>query len=184
MAKFHENEENLLQKVLKEIEKDKLYYDLLIRITPDLILRDYIIYFLEKHLGLFSHVYYRIISELLFLRFSDETNIIKNNEDNLFNIILVKIMWVESNSKYIGSILKAFEYGKDINDDKEGLNFYQLIYDSITDSEIPIKYISNKERPEHTREINECFYIFLEGLCINITTNDLIKMEISIGDYC
>ena len=185
MALFHENEENLLQKVLKEIEIDKLYYDLLKRVAPDLILRDYIIYYLENNLGIFSKVYYNIISKLLFLRFSDETNIIKNNEDNPTNIIFVKIMWIESNSKYIESILKAFEFGKDIYDDNtEGLIFYQNIVDSIVDSENPIKYIPNKLRPEHTREINECFYIFLAGLCLNITTNDLEKREISIGDYC
>ena len=170
---------------MKEIEIDKLYYDLVKRVAPDLILRDYIIYYLENNLGIFSKVYYNIISKLLFLRFSDETNIIKNNEDNPTNIILVKIMWIESNSKYIESILKAFEFGKDIYDDNtEGLIFYQNIIDTIVDSENPIKYIPNKLRPEHTREINECFYIFLAGLCLNITTNDLEKREISIGDYC
>ena len=34
------------------------------------------------------------------------------------------------------------------------------------------------------REINECFYVFLVGLCISLTTNDINEMKISIGDYC
>ena len=181
---FHGKEEDLLQKVKKAIEGDKLYYDILVRIVPDLLLKDYITYFLEKYFGIYSKTYYIIIVYLLNLRFSDETNIIKNNENNPINIILIKIMWIESNATYIESVLKAFEYGKEIINDQEGSDFCQIIFDSIIDPEVPIKYIANKVRPEHTREINECFYVFLSGLCLSVTTNDINKMEISIGDYC
>ena len=181
---FHDKEEELLQKVMKELEKDKLYYDLIDRITPDLILKDYIIYYLEKYLGINYKSYYKIIDLLLFYRFSDKTNIIKNNENNPIKIILIKIMWIESNIYFIESIFKIFESGKDIINDQEGSEFYQIIFSIINDPDIPIKYIANKTRCEHAREINECFYLFLTGLCLSVTTNDIIDMEISLGDYC
>ena len=181
---FHDKEEELLQKVMKEIEKDKLYYDLIDRITPDLILKDYITYYLEKYLGINSKSYFKIIDLLLYYRFSDKTNIIKNNENNPINIILIKIMWIESNINYIESILKAFENGKDIINDEEGYEFYQKIFSLINDPDFPIKYIANKTRCEHIREVNECFYLFLAGLCLSVTTNDIQDMEISLGDYC
>jgi hypothetical protein len=182
-TEFNGKEEDLLQKVKKVIESDKLYYDILVRIVPDLLLKDYITYFLEKYLGIFSKTYYNIIAYLLNLRFSDETNIIKNNENNQINIILIKIMWIESNTCYIEGILKAFELGKQIINDNEGLEFYQKIFDSINDQENPIKYIVDKNRPEHMKEVNECFYLFLAGLCFSITTNDINKIEF-IGNYC
>ena len=185
MVEFHEKEEELLIKIMKTIKSDKIYHhDLLIRIIPDLILKDYITYYLEKYLGIYSSTYYKIISYLLYLRFSDERNIIKNNENNPINIILIKIMRIESNTNYIEKLLKVFEYGKDIINDQEGSDFYQIIYNLITDPEIPIKYIANKIRSEHTREINECFYIFLAGLCLSLTNNDINEIKISIGDYC
>ena len=180
---FHEKEEDLLKKVIETIEKDKLYKDLVYKITPDLILKDYITFYLEKYLGIYSKPFYQIISKLLGLRFSDERNIIKTNIGNKFNIVIIKIMWIEANTNYIEGILKAFEFGKDIINDHEGSLFYQIIFDSINDPTNPIKYIASKERAEHLREVNECFYLFLSGLCISITTNDMDKIE-SIGSYC
>ena len=180
---FHEKEDELLKKVLDFIEKDKLYKDFINKITPDLILKDYIIFYLEKNLGIYSKPFYNIISFLLYLRFSDKKNIIIKNIENPINIVLIKIMWIESNTYYIENILKAFELGKRIINDNEGLVFYQRIYDSIYDKENPITYIANKNRPEHMKEVNECFYLFLAGLSLNVTTNDMDKIE-SIGTYC
>ena len=55
-----------------------------------------------------------------------------------------------------------------------------------------IQYITNENRnPEHTREVNKCFYIILTGLCLSMTSeeikltesfNDEDKVEINI--YC
>ena len=33
------------------------------------------------------------------------------------------------------------------------------------------------------REVNESFYLYLAGLCLSVTTNDMDKME-SFGNYC
>jgi hypothetical protein len=50
----------------------------------------------------------------------------------------------------------------------------------IKDKNICIKYIVNPTRnPEHTTEVNECFYILLAGLILNITSN-----EIKLTDSC
>lgn len=40
------------------------------------------------------------------------------------------------NELYINNIIKAFECGKEISCDKNGLYFYQSIYDSIYDKEM------------------------------------------------
>ena len=41
-----------------------------------------------------------------------------------------------------------------------------VIYDT------PINYILDGERnQENSREVNECFYLFLAGLCLGITEN-------------
>ena len=168
---------------METIQKDKLYKDLIDKITPDLILKDYITYYLEKYLGIYSKPFYKIITLLLDFRFSNERNIIKFNIENPLNIVIIKIMWIESNINYIESLLRSFELGKEIINDNEGSVFYQMISDTINDSTNPIKYIANKERAEHRREINECFYLFLAGLCLCVTTYDMDKIE-SIGSYC
>ena len=58
-----------------------------------------------------------------------------------------------------------------------------MIFGSINDSKNPIKYIADEERAEHMREVNECFYLFLAGLCISVSTNNMDKIQ-SIGSYC
>ncbi len=182
MEDFHEKEEDILEKIIETIENNKIYKDLINKITLDLILQDYITFYLERYLGIYSKPFYLIISLLLDLRFSDERDIIKKYIKNPLNIVIIKIIWIESNTNYIEGILRAFELGKLIINDIEGSAFYQMIFDSINDSANPIKYIANKERAEHMREVNECFYLFLAGLCLCVTTYDIDKIE-SIGSY-
>ena len=183
IEEFHEKEDELLKKVMGIIEKDKLYNDLINRITPDLILNDYITYYLEKYLGIYSKPFYNIISYLLDVRFSDDENIVNNNIENPLNIVIIKIMWIESNTNYIEGILKTFELGKRIINDNEGSEFCQSIFDSINNPENAIRYMANKNRAEHMKEVNECFYLFLAGLCFSVTTNDMHKINF-IGSYC
>ena len=111
---------------------------------------------------------------LLSLRFSEEKEIIKDNESNPINIAIIKIIWIESNINYIKSILEVFEISKDIIHDIDGNELNKNIHDLIYD--IPIKYIIDKKRnQEITREVNECFYIFVVCLYLSITKN--IKLE-------
>ena len=183
MEDFHEKEEDILEKIIETIENNKIYKDLINKITLDLILQDYITFYLERYLGIYSKPFYIIISLLLNLRFSDERNIIKKYIKNQLNIVIIKIIWIESNTNYIEGILRAFELGKLLIIDIEGSAFYQMLFDSINVSANPIKYIADEERAEHMREVNECFYLFLVGLCLCVTTNDFDKIE-SIGSYC
>ena len=184
ILEFHEKEEELLKKVLEKIYKDKIYSDLVYKITPDLILKDYITFYLQKNLGFYSEPIYDLISLLLKLRFSDEINIIKNNINDPFKIVIIKIIWIESYIEYIKIFIKVFELGKEIFDDDKGNTFYNMIFNSIHHKKSPIKYIANKDRPKYLMEINECFYKILAGLCLSLTTNDMDKMGISIYSYC
>ena len=181
---FYENEKDLLNKAFEKINQDKLYFDLINKITPDVILKDYIIFYLEKYQGIYSESLRDLIILLLKLRFPDENEIIKENLSNPINIILLKIMWIESNINYIKSILSAFEIAKDIVNDKDGIELNQRIYDIIYNKDCRIKYIVEEERnPEFTREVNECFYILLAGICLSITSKDVKLVEIRIKDY-
>ena len=147
-------------------------------------MKDYLIYYLEKHIGTYYESYSYIIELLLNLRFSKEKNIIKDSETNHINIIIIKIIWIESNLNFILNILKIFEIGKDIVYDKDGIDFSQKIYDSIYDVDSPIKYIVDEERnPEFTREVNECFYLLFAGFCLSITSKDIKLSSKTVKDY-
>ena len=179
---FHEKEEELLNKVLKMIKQDKLYWDLVNEINPDLILNDYIIFYLEKSLGIYSKPFIYLIKLLLDNRFSDDTNIIKNNEKKPINKVIIKIIWLESYITYIKDIATLFDFGKTIINDMEGEDFYNMIFNSISDNSI--KFIVNKKRVEYTKKINECFYKVLAGICLSVSTNNIDEMRISIESYC
>ena len=181
---LYEKERDLLNNALEKISQDKFYFDLINKITPDIILKDYIIFYLEKYKGSYSQSLRDLIELLLNLRFSEENEIIKDNLSNQINIILLKIIWIESNIDYIKSILSAFEIAKDIVNDKDGTELNLKIYDIIFDKECQIQYIVDEERnSEFTREVNECYYILLAGLCLSITSKDIKLVEIKIKDY-
>ena len=181
---FHENENDLLNRALREIESNKLYKDLINKIKPSLILNDYITFYLEKSFCFYSESFYNIISLLLDIRFSNEKNIIKQSRENSIDEVIIKMMWIEANNKYIEGLLRAFELGKDIYKDKDGIKYYHKIYDLIYDAKNPIKYIINSDRTEDMKVVNECFYLFLAGLCLSVTVNNLDNMELQISDYC
>ena len=179
---FHEKEEELLNKVLDMIKQDKLYCDLVNEINPDLILNDYIIYYLKKYLGIYSKPFINLILLLLDNRFSDDLNIIKNSEKKLINIVIIKIIWLESYITYIKDIATLFDLGKTIINGMEGEDFYNMIFNLISDNSI--KFTVNKKRAEYTKEINECFYKVLAGLCLSVKINNIDEMKISIESYC
>ena len=184
ITNFHDEEDKLLEDTMKIIKKYPLFNEFLNKITPDLILKDYITFYFEnKNFSICLETFYNIITLLLDLRFSDERNIIENNKKNPIKIVIIKIIWIESNTEYIENIIEAFRLGKEIIKDNEGIEYYQRISDSINNSKNPIKYIVNKDRAEHMREVNECFYLFLAGLCLTVINNDMNKIE-SVGSYC
>ena len=118
------------------------------------------------------------------MRFSEKNEILKDNIYNPINLIILKIIWIESNLDYIKSILAIFEIAKDIVNDKDGAELNQKIKDTISDQECHIQYIVDEVRnQEITREINECFYILFAGICLCMTSKDVKLFEIRINDY-
>ena len=181
---FYIKENYLLNIVLEKIKQDIFYFDLINKIAPDLILEDYIIFYLEKYKCIYSLSSRNIIELLLNLKFTKEKEIIKNNLSNPINIIILKIIWIESNIYFIKSIIESIENVKllikDINCDELNKKIYNMIYDN----EYHIQYIYDKKRnPEFTREVNECFYILLAKICLYLTSKNIKLVRINIKDY-
>jgi len=204
IIQFHKKEDSLLQKVCDEIDKNhKLIFkiiDLLKdNINDDLIFKDYITFYLEKYNNIKENnykkddIYHKIIIKLLELRFNSENRIIKSSDTK--KILLIKIIWLESNVNYILNIINILYNAKDIfNNDIE---LYNKIEEEIyQDNNIIINYITNEKRnPEITKEVNQCFYILLAGICLCITSdyvkiiqykddNDNNGIQITINHYC
>ena len=116
----------------------------------------------------------KIIKLLLKLRFSSEKNqIIKKNESEPINFLLIKLLWIESNVNYIKNILEVFNHAKNPQD-CDGNIIYKMTKNLIKDKNICIKYIVNRARnPEHTTEVSKCFYILLAGLILSIISNEI-----------
>ena len=173
ISKFHETEDSSLANVEKYInENHKLISEILNKISHNLIFKDYITYYLQKNRNSYDiyqkdDIYHKLIELLLKLRFKDE------------NIsLLMKMIWIESNVNYILSILKIFEIAMLIFEDENKL--YNKIEELIKENKI--KYITNeKKNPEHTKEVNECYYILLASICYIITSDD-IKLTKSSTD--
>ena len=189
---FHEKEEDLLSLVYDKIGEDKFIIDIMNKISPDLILKDYITYYLDIYVYEYkSDINNQLIELLLKLRFNEEKNqIIRNNKNDLIKILLIKIIWIESNVNYILSILKVFQYAKDLY--KDGNILYNKMEEIIYNESKSLKYITNEKRnPKHTKEVNECFYIILASLCLCVTSEDIkldeslyLEGKVEINKYC
>ena len=185
---FHNNEEILLSNVYDymsdQANDDIFMLDIIKQIPDDLILKDYITYYLNKYhieSTTKTDINNKLIHLLLNLRFSNKNEIIKNNDKEPIKILIIKIMWIESNINYISNILNIFDLAKQLfNNDENKL--YNDIDKIINDENKEIKYIINdKKNPEHTREVNECYYIFLASICYSITA-DQLKLSESSSD--
>ena len=177
---FHNNEEILLSNVYDYISNDIFIFDIIKQIPSELILKDYITYYLNKYFKseTKTDINNKLIHLLLNLRFNEKKNeVIKNNKEEPFKIILMKIMWLESNINYISDILKIFELAKELFKD-DGKKLLNNIDQIIHDDKMEIKYIFNENRnPEHTKEVNECYYILLASICYIITSDEMKLTE-------
>jgi len=118
--------------------------------------------------------YVKIIRQIINLKYQDDSKIIVENEDNELNKFLIKIIWLESNKDYVFTILELFGevQNKIYKNNKRNLLLEQINY-LINNNKI--KYITKEDRnPEHTKEVNECYYIILGALYLAIT--DLEKI--------
>ena len=172
--KFHEIEASLFSNLDKYINDDnhKLIREILNMIPHDLIFKDYITYYLQKNkneneIYKKDDIYHKLIELLIKLRFKDEKI-----------SLLMKMIWIESNLNYILSILTIFENAMQIFD--HGNKLYNKIDELANKNNM--KYITNeKQNPQHTKEVNECYYIILASICYIITSDD-IKLTKSSSD--
>ena len=191
---FYNKEDYFLSSVYDKISEDKFIIDIINKAPLDLILRDYITFYLDKYHSDISQsdINNKLIELLLKLRFNEEKNqIIKNNQKEPIKIFLIKIMWIESNVNYISNIIKIFSVGSELFNDANKL--YNLMEEIIYNESKSIKYITNEKRnPEYTREVNECYYIILASLCLSVTSEE-IKLtdtfnmdnnDVEIERYC
>ena len=184
---FQDKETDLLDKVNKEISKNKMF-NMIININNDksqidLVFKDYITFYLQKYKSRNipnayydkDDMYHKLIELLLKLRFNKENNIIKGN--NIINILSIKIIWIESNVNYILRLLQIFEKSLPIFTDEN--QFYSMIDELIfKENENKIKYITyDKKNPEYKKEINECYYLLLASICHSIISEKIILTE-------
>ena len=202
IMEFHDKEDELLESVYKEIEKDLFVFGNINKISIDLIFKDYVTYYLKKYkdsFGIYNKddIYHNIIELLLKLRFNKENRIMKL--DNKINIFIIKIIWIESNVNYILNLfkiidnaLKIYENIKDEN--KSKVKLYKTIEELIGKENIGC-VADEKRNPKHTKEVNECFYKLLASLCYSITSDEIElidicgnntnnEIQIDINEYC
>ena len=156
--------------------------DIVNKISMDLIFEDYITYYLQKYRNKDDFynkddIYHKLIELLLKLRYNEENEIIKNNDK--INILIIKIIWIESNVNYIINIFKIFESAIPIFNNSNTL--FNKIEDLILkENEIKINYIINEmKNPEHTKEVNECYYLLLASICYSITSDEIELKELN-----
>ncbi len=190
---FHDKEEMLLNTLYEGFSKEFSFeFEIINKIPPYLILKDYINYYLDKNNSK-DGMNCKLIQLLLELRFNNDNKkiIIVNNQNDDFKIVLIKIMWIESNVNYILQILNIYKYAKEI------FNEENILYNLIEKEKNNITYITNENRnPEHTIEVNECYYIILASLCYSVTSDEIklindINLEnnekeinVNIDKYC
>ena len=196
LENYYKKEEYLLSLTYNELEKNKFLFDFantINEIKTDLILNDYITYFLVKYgsndgdlknmlnyLNLsYNDSKHKLILLLLDLRFDDKKRIIENNQSNLLKLV-IKINWLESNKDYIIKILNIYDILKNIFEENE----YIKIIESTLNEE-KLRYITHeKKNPEITTEVNECFYKILASFCYSIIPPYIdFKKQIGSNNY-
>ena len=136
----------------------------------DLLLKDYITFYLlqnnhEKNENEENYNPYDVEHDLILLlikkRFKKDSNILKLNKNDDLKLFLFKILWLEANSKksLFKDILEYIEKGN-------------------------ANYITQEKRnPQHTEEINECFYMLLASICQCITNEKIFKKLDSYDEF-
>ena len=168
---FLKKKEYLFSLSHKNLENYKFFYEFAQKIPSDLILQDYITYFLIKYCsddGDFENManYYqlsyddckhKLINILLDIKFD-----IKKKID--LNILLKIINWILGNKDYIKRILNVYDILKNVFGENEYITIIER-----TLKEQKLRYITHeKKNPEITTEVNECFYKIIASFCYSI----------------
>ena len=174
---FNKKENELLSSLYDHLsDSDKFFFENVGKIDTVLVLKDFISFYLDKY-DLQNEENNNLIELLLNLRYSPKKNkIIKEYETEPIKIILMKIIWMETNSNYILNILKIYSYTEKIFYDKNKV--FGIINNMLNDEDKNIKYIINETRnPEYTKEVNECYYILLASFCLCLTDKNIELSE-------
>ena len=173
---FHEKENKLLNILYKEIEKNEFIIKCVrnkeFDLDLNLVLKDYISFYFHKYYKIknnpqvtSSKNFNNLLNLIINLRFNDKTNIIIENKADDFKIILIKILWIESNTNYLWAIYKIIQLIIKINQNDEEI--FQKI-NNIINSQKKRYIINHNEAYENQMEVNECYYIFLGAICSSI----------------
>ena len=175
---FYKKEKELLSSLNEYLSnEEKFVFDNLEKrnIEADLMLKDFITFFLDVY-NLKNEENNDMIELLLNLRYSPEkNNIIKENKAEPIKIMLIKMIWIVTNSNYILNILDIYSHSEKLYDKKK---FLEEVTKKIYGEDKCISYIVNETRnPEYTREVNECYYILLASFCLCLTDEEIDLCE-------
>lgn len=169
---YHKKEEYLYSLTFKELKDEKFFFEFAKRIPSDLILNDYITYYLIKYcsedgdceniVNYYNISYddskHKLINKLLDLRFGIK------KEDNNIELLLKKLNWLLGNNDYIKKILNIYDILKNIFQENEYITIIEK-----TLKEQNLRYITHeKKNPIITTEVNECFYKIIASFCYSI----------------
>ena len=169
---YYKKEKYLFSLIYKEFEKEKFFYEFAKKIPINLLLNDYITYFLIKYCsedGDFENAanYYdlsyddskhKLINILLEIRFENK------KENDSIKLLLTKINWMLGNKDYIKNILNIYDILKNIFQEDD----YIIIIEKVLKEE-KLRYITHeKKNPAITTEVNECFYKIIASFCYSI----------------
>ena len=178
LDKYYKKEDYLLSLTLEESKNYKLFFEYVYKIPINLILNDYITYFIVKYNSYdgnlrieynyenmsFNDNKHKLINLLLNIRFNDKKRIVENNQNDILKCFLIKTNWMEANKDYIIKILEIYDILEEIFEEGK----YIKILEKILNEE-KLRYITHeKKNPEITFEVNECFYKILAALCYSI----------------
>ena len=189
--KYYKIEEDLLNIVYDEIGNNKFIFEYINKIPSNLLLNDYITFYLikyytdgdEENLLNYNNLSYKdckhdLINLIINIRFDEKKSIFEKNKNNSLKLLLMKINWIESNQDYIIKILKIYDILKNIYEENQ---FVKIIENTLNNEKL--RYITNeKKNPDITTEVNECFYKIIASICYSIIPPSINFKKI-IGTY-
>ena len=185
---YDKKEQYLISKTAEKLESEKFFFEFLQKIPSNLILSDYITYFLVKYCSVdgdfdnavnyynlsYDDCRHRLINILLDIRFNDK------NGNTQIELLLKKIIWILSNKDYIKKILNIYDILKNIFSENEYITIIERVL-----KEQNLRYITKKKKnPFITTKVNECYYKIIASFCYSIIPPYIdFKKKVRTIDY-
>ena len=190
---YYKKEEDFLSLTYHEIENDKFVSEFINKIPSNILLYDYITFFLtefDSDKG-FENIFnynnvssndckHELINLLLNIRFNESKKVVEKNKNDSLKLIFIKINWIISNRDYIIKILKIFNILEKIFEENE---YIKILKETLNKEKL--RYITNeKKNPDITIEVNECYYKILASICYSIIPPYInFTKKIELYDY-